>query len=850
MTPAAPGESDGLATIGGNGADALDAPTPGTTIGRYQVIGRIGSGAMGVVFAAYDPHLDRRVALKVLHAGEELASSGSATPERLMREAQALAKLAHPNVVTVHDVGIVDGQVFVAMELVAGVTLREWCKHAERSWRDVLDKLIVAARGLAAAHVVGLVHRDFKPDNIMVGDDGRVRVLDFGLARSAESQAAPSPGELEELEDIEEHLTQAGAILGTPAYMAPEQFVGGSVDARTDQFALCVTIWELAYGQRPFRAKTPVLLGCEILRADPEEPTHDRGVPAWLRPLLLRGLAKVPEDRHPCVEALVEAIEEQLRPAPTRSRRLAAGLVVATGVALTAGIWSARRDERPRCDRAQEDVDEVWNGDRRDAVLRAFAATERSYAGDTAQRVTEAIDDWTERWIDRHTDACESTHVRHEQSLASMELRMRCLDQQRKQLDTHVTLLEEADADLVGRAAAATAELGRPETCDDVERLSRTVPLPDDRETARRIQEIEDDSQRWRAMLAAGRQTVLRTELLPAVDEVLALDYAPLSASVLPLLSRTFSKLDERAAAFDAAHRAAVAALAAGDAVAIANNMVLRCRTLIYAGQYDEAKRCLDLAEGAADREGRSSALEAQLLTATGHVAVEQGRYDEAMAASARALEIVQESMGEGRELVMALFSHGEVCRVSERLDDAEAALRRAVDLGERSLGPGHPDLAASLNSLAVVHIEQGRTEDALGELRRVLEIRKEVFGDDHDYVAGTYNNMGYAALRGERHAEALSLFERAVQMRVAAKGEGYARVPGMLRSVAECLLALDRLPEALEVARRSVEGYGDTARSRDRCESLETLAKVHERMGDPEAARQATSGCPDPAAQ
>ena len=840
------GELDALVTIGGNelegAAGTLEVLAPGTMLGRYQVIDCIGSGAMGVVFAAYDPRLDRRVALKVLHAGDELASSGSATPERLLREAQALAKLAHPNVVTVHDVGVVDGRLFVAMELVAGVTLREWCKHAERGWREILEKLLLAGRGLAAAHAVGLVHRDFKPDNVMVGDDGRVRVLDFGLARSAERVGvAPAP---DDLARVEEHLTQAGAILGTPAYMAPEQFVGGTVDARTDQFALCVTIWELVYGQRPFRASTRILLGCAIVRSDPQEPPADHGAPSWLRPVLLRGLAKDPRDRYAGIEALLEAIEAHLRPVSERPRRLAVGVVAATGVVLAAGIWAARHDDGPRCDQAQTRIAEVWNADRRETVVHAFTATKRSYAEDTATRVTQAIDDWTQQWIERHTDACEATHLRHEQSSATMELRMRCLDHKRKQLDAYVTLLEDADVELVGRAAVGTAELGRPESCDEIDRLSRAVPLPEDPAAARRIQELEDESQRWQAMLVAGRLAALRQELTAVNDEMSALGYAPLTASVMALSARTLSGLHERAAAFSAAHQAVVAALASGDPAAIATNLVLRCRAQTYAGHHDEAQTCLELAEGAAEREGRSAALESELLVANSHVAVLQGRHEEAIALSARALELVEAHRGRSHALARALFDHGEVCRVSGRFEDAALAFRRALEVGEEVLGPRHPELAASLNSLAVVHIEQDRTDDALRELERVLEIRKEVFGEEHDYVAGTYNNMAHAYWRGQRCAEALPLFERAIAMREAARGEGMQKVPGMQRVQAECLLALDRIAEALEVAQHSVDGTTGAKQEQERCEALETLAKVHERRGDGEAARQARARC------
>ncbi|MBL8743732.1 MAG: serine/threonine protein kinase, partial [Myxococcales bacterium] len=222
------------------------APSPavGQTIGRYRVIGRLGEGGMGAVLAAHDPELDRTVALKILHesAGDERGE----LRDRLAREARAMAKLAHPNVVAVYDVGAdpASGQLFVTMELVDGTTLRDWLR-TPRSSRAILDVFMAAGTGLAAAHAAGLVHRDFKPENVLVGRDGRVRVGDFGLARPPRGAAASDA-------PLSPTLTRTGAIIGTPAYMAPEQFLGEAADARSDQFAFAVALFEALRGERPF----------------------------------------------------------------------------------------------------------------------------------------------------------------------------------------------------------------------------------------------------------------------------------------------------------------------------------------------------------------------------------------------------------------------------------------------------------------------------------------------------------------------------------------------------------------------------------------------------------------------
>jgi eukaryotic-like serine/threonine-protein kinase len=299
---------------------AADAPAPiwklhprlPSIVGRYVVESRLGEGGMGVVHVAHDPQLDRRVALKLLHPQREL---GPAARARFLREAQALARLSHPNVVAVHDVGTVGERTYLAMELVVGRTLAAWLAEAPRSWPQVLDAFVPAGEGLAAVHAAGLVHRDFKPGNVMLGDDGRVRVLDFGLARAERTLAADAGDWTEAVDDGETEgdllstpVTRTGALLGTPAYMAPEQWRGESPDARSDQFSYCVSLWEALYGEPPFgRGPIPVLAD-RVLRGDVRAATRS-SVPAWLESIVRRGLAVDPAQRWPSQRALLSALE-------------------------------------------------------------------------------------------------------------------------------------------------------------------------------------------------------------------------------------------------------------------------------------------------------------------------------------------------------------------------------------------------------------------------------------------------------------------------------------------------------------------------------------------------------------
>jgi serine/threonine protein kinase len=302
------------------------------TLGRFRLVRRLGSGAMGVVYEGYDADLDRRVALKVLRREVEAQRSLQAR-SRMMREAQALARLRHPNVTMVFEVGHAEsGEPFIAMELVEGRTLGRWLRARPRGWREIVEVFLQAGRGLAAAHRAGLVHRDFKPDNVIVDEDGSARVVDFGLARSA-GMAELLPTLDPDLEGAEPgpvalHLTCTGAVLGTPAYMAPEQFDGGPPEAASDQFSFCVALFEALYGRRPFPGNDLPSLQRSLMRGEPVGPR--RGVPRALYRVLRRGLSVDPARRFATMEKLLEALAAcRQRTASPRALVLVAGLAAA-----------------------------------------------------------------------------------------------------------------------------------------------------------------------------------------------------------------------------------------------------------------------------------------------------------------------------------------------------------------------------------------------------------------------------------------------------------------------------------------------------------------------------------------
>ena len=335
----------------------FDAEEP-TRLGRYEVLDLIGTGATSHVYLGLDPELDRRVALKLLRRS---GSDRDGWRSRFVREGRALASLSHPNVLQVFEIGTHDEEVFLAIELVEGRDLRTWLEQRSRSRSEVIDVMVAAAEGLAAAHEHGLVHRDFKPANVLVDEDGRVRVADFGLVQPAgSSNGAARAGTAKPAT-----LTRTGAAVGSPAYMSPEQWKGGTVDARSDQFSFCVAFFEALHGRRPFTGKSEVALAEAVTKGAFEQPDEVD----WLDRVVLRGLAADPDARFDDMRALIETLRrrvtstEHVERAEAALRELATSDEFATHAAKASVAVSSALDAWPESQRARAVRDrllEAW----------------------------------------------------------------------------------------------------------------------------------------------------------------------------------------------------------------------------------------------------------------------------------------------------------------------------------------------------------------------------------------------------------------------------------------------------------------------------------------------------------
>src|SRR5215472_2209254 len=353
-TASATGGETTLSDAASSEEDASDFQS-GCTIGRYTLLEKLADGGMGVIYSAYDPKLERKVAIKMLRLKAQADSPAPRQHARLLREAQTLAKLSHPNVIAVYDVGAFGDQVFIAMEYVEGSTLTHWLAEQQGPWREIVNMFVQAGRRLAAAHAAGIFHRDFKPDNVLVGKDGRPRVLDFGLARALlvepekprnDEPASASTSSPSIFAPLAAALTEPGRLMGTPAYMAPEQLMGQGANHRTDQYSFCVALYQALYGELPFKGQSIEALVRDMSQGKaPEAPPGQ--VPARLRRVVLRGLRPEPADRYPSMDALLD----QLVLHATRTRRrlwAVAVLAMVAAIAAAGGIvWKGRNAAQP-----------------------------------------------------------------------------------------------------------------------------------------------------------------------------------------------------------------------------------------------------------------------------------------------------------------------------------------------------------------------------------------------------------------------------------------------------------------------------------------------------------------------
>lgn len=738
----------------------IEAELP-RNVGRYAIEGRLGSGGMGTVLRGWDDRLERPVAIKLLRTSRSRRSEEHRG--RLLREAQALAALSHPNVVSVYEVGTHEDSVFVAMELVDGVTLRVWVEAQKREWTEVVAMLCQAGRGLVAAHAKGIVHRDFKPSNVIVGDDGRARVLDFGLATLDEDSTSMSDDESAEYaaDAFADRLTMMGTVVGTPAYMAPEQFEGAVVTAKSDQFSFCVAVWEALTTQRPFSGSTIRELQ-DALRANERRapPTSAVAVPQRVLDVIDRGLSRNSAQRWPNMSTLLDQLE---RSATRRSRLwmwTAGGLLVG-GAALCVAVVSSSRSQ---CDAADDEWRAVWNEETRASLQPVGGGTVSDAQLDAVAR----LDDYGEAWIDAYNQVCAGRAKAPD--ARTFDLQMTCLRQRTQTVQRALTVLDDAGNEALERAAVVVAGFPSVAACIEARDTNPATSLPDNIGEAQAVSELRGRLDATEAMATVGKLDEAATESEEVLAQAGALEFAPLVVEAQLRLGIVQSRR----------------------------------------GRLEDARRILDRAFWAAseipyDAVGSEAAIELAWLV--GYLEGEHADGVEWM----RHYETITRRRGldptENAERVL-----GPIYFDWDKLDEAqpylEASLERAVEHGDdqHSVAIGHMNLAN-------LYYEQGDGIRARERFESARGLLVDLFPDGApDTVLLDINHGGLLLDIAGDVDEAARLLDRGVSKGIEIHGEAHPTTALGLVKLAQVRSAQLRHDEAIETAERAIQAYEGVA--------------------------------------
>ncbi len=753
------------------------------TIGRYRMERELGRGGFGAVYAAHDPELDRAVAIKLVLP--EKGRGGGKWEARLVREAQMLAKLQHPNVVPVFDVGVDDGLggsegVYIVMELLHGQSARAWSKGDPKpAWQHVVEAFVGAARGLAAAHALDIVHRDFKPDNLMITDDGLAKVIDFGLARDVNEFDSTRSFESGDAARSGSQLTSHGTVMGTPPYMPPEQHAAvgiGSVGPASDQYALCVSLFEVLYGVRPFVADgLEALYEAKCALALSARPKATR-VPKAVHRVLLRGLQPQPDKRWPSMQALADALAAAAAP---RRRVVAALLAGVAAVGLSIVGARAFAEDESRCSAVKARSGEIWSPSRGESLQGQLLADARGPDAAMWLAAERRLDRRMKEWQEALDSAC----------VARDAGRIECLDQWLSGVDVALSVAERGDT----TAPVIMSLVG------DVPDLAGCV-------SAREVVDpgLMDDIMRARALAKAGEES--ESLALAATVVLRARGVGDRSLEVEALLAAGFvyaerERLeDARLVLIEAAELAESEGLDAAGAQAA----IILVRVCGAMGRFDDAHRWGALAQARLARLGNPPYLERLFLGALVFQQIYEGRFADAYDNGGALVELLpEESMAyeRGRALANVAMSAFELGRMHE----ARAVSAEARALISRDVGAAHPSVARILADEGRYAAAAGDVEEGVALLQQAI-VSLEIAGGPLDpYALNARRTLANYLARLGRFDESLTMLEKTHAGMTQLYGTEHVRTAMAAFALADQLVMNDRPQEAVVVAREAM---------------------------------------------
>jgi serine/threonine protein kinase/tetratricopeptide (TPR) repeat protein len=804
----------------GSGNDRLRASmlgllAPGTVVGRYRIEDALGAGGMGVVYAAHDPELDRKVALKLLYpmiepdGQDELAL-------RLRHESTTMARLRHPNVATIHDIGSYRDQLFLVMELVQGTTLRAWV-GADKPWQTVIATFVEAGKGLAAAHHAGIIHCDFKPDNVLLDADGRPLITDFGLAQVvASAHARPRshatvPGNPVTALGSSSIVVVAGAhVFGTPAYMAPERFDATiAADIGGDVFAFCVALYEVLYGRRPFEGATVDELRAAITRGVTSNPPDTATVPAWLHRAIVRGLGA---DRYRSIGELVDALQAP----PRRRSRWIAPLAGAGVVVVAVAGWQLTRHDAARavsCN-ARGELAGIWDDATRARIAGAWTGSVNAH---TWERVRHTLDRYSDAWVSAADAAC----VAPSPTPAIAEFKQRCLHAVELKLHAVVDRFATSEATVVATADRTVASLP---SLDDCGNEAPATPIPSDPFLRAEVGRLRDELAAADAQSIAGKFDVAATAIDKIAARARTVDFKPLTAEIQYSRAINLRGAAAKPEVTTAALRdAAAAAEASGDEVlAVKAWSALAFQAGEVTGDFERGREYVGYAGAALERLGGNPRLETQIETTRGRLDWHQGKLDDARREYEHALSLAK------TDPVLRIEALGGLAVV----DTAAGQLAKALDeqlhvleLRRKMYGDDHPEIARSYTTLGDVTMRMARLNESLDYYQKADATAQRVFGPEHSMCQITAHNLGGILRDLERPADAEREFRRAVRIATVAFGADHPYTAKSEQSLGMALFDQGKFTEAVTTLRHAVavkrKAYGDA--------ELETIGAIND---------------------
>lgn len=784
--------------IGSTSVKDIDA-SAGPIKNRYVLTKQIGMGGMGVVYGAYDVILERKVALKVLRAIPGNALDSAAGRSRLAKEARTLARLTHPNVVRVYDAGWMGGRFFIAMEMIEGLSLRAWLSEKTRHWKAIRDVFVQAGQGLVAIHAAGLVHRDFKPENVVVGNDGLVRVMDFGLV--ALVQTLDKTTAKEEGEGI--GLSQQNLLAGTPAYMAPEQAAGKTVDARADQFSFCVALHEAFFGKRP---------ALNDSNANPVTLPSKHNLPARITAILNKGLDSDPAKRFVSMRALLKELAEEPR-ARVRQWSLASAVLILLLVAVL-GLQYLETRQQERCVQDTSEIADIWNEQKSKLIQKTFASTNASYAGNAWHTVDQILSKYVAKWQKQRGKLCERTASVFGSTLTTADaMRLYCLECRKSEVQALVSVFTKADVSVVEHAVQAVMSLAPVHQCVALNSPAMSHQWTSNPNTQKALEHLVQEKAAVLAMLHAGQGIDALPQAKVLVEHTKEVAYRPLLADAYFLLGRCFLAGGLYAKAEEAFFEAV-------DTSEQSGHEEMRFRSLLQLAsikgnverRLDEAVLLARLAQAAKERMGPNldASLQAELSDVMAQLWYYQGRPKTARGYAEDALTLLEASMGPDSPDVW--WQKSLLAWISKDLGEFEQALglvEQSLSARKRVLGELHPEVAKGLYNLAGVYLDQKESRLAISALLKAKQTSQNAMGPEHLLSLRYSASLAHALFLDGQTTQALDEIDQVLPKLEQVAGPENPRVAELMAIKGKVFLAQKRFRKAIEVLQKSLEIMG-----------------------------------------